>query len=618
VALLLTLLGTPSPVTNALYVLALGLALFPIARNGWNTLRINREFNIDLLMTIAAIGAMFIGEYLEAATVIFLFAIGEALEGYTADQARSSLRGLIELAPRMAIRLDEDGESVISVDDLEIEDRILVKSHENIPMDGIVLSGESYVNQAPITGESVPVYKSQGEVVYAGTVNGSGVLTLQVTRRAEDNTLSRLIQLVEEAQSVRAPSQRLINEFAQWYTPLVVVLAILTATLPPLLFGQPFLDLGDGAHGWLYRALALLVISCPCALVISAPVTVISAITSAARRGVLIKGGIHLENLGRIKAIAFDKTGTLTQGEPHLITTRAIDCTSLDGHCDYCDDMLALAAAVEMRSTHPLARAIVGAAEGRGVATTYAPAEDVEALAGHGVRGRVADQIITVGSHRYFDQHYGHSADLCTWIDAAEADGQTTMLLHDDKRVRGFLSVGDTVRSESSGVVAQLKKQAIETFMLTGDNATVAHAIGQQVGVDHVRANLLPEDKVENVRSLLSDFGKVAMVGDGVNDAPALAAATVGIAMGGAGSAQAMETADVVLMADDLNQLPAAIRLSRFARQLIRQNVVLSVAMKGTFMLLAVMGLATLWMAILADVGMSLVVTLNGMRPLRD
>ncbi|MBI5667632.1 MAG: heavy metal translocating P-type ATPase [Chloroflexi bacterium] len=643
-ALLGALLGLSAPVVDALYIAATLIAGYPVARSGLRTLVINRDFNINLLMTIAAVGAILIHETAEAATVIFLFAVGEALEGYTADRARNSLRSLMELAPAQAVRLtpmpsippaasgslisldaiplapasDKKPmhEEVVPVEALRIGDTILVKPGERIPMDGEVTAGESGVNQAPITGESIPVHKNIGAEVYAGTINGDGALEIRVTRLAADNTLSRIIRLVEEAQGVRAPSQRIIDRFARYYTPGVVVAALLVAFGPPLLFNAPFYDVPGVTQGWLYRALELLVIACPCSLVISTPVTIISAITAAARRGVLIKGGAYLEALGEVKAVAFDKTGTLTRGQPVVTQARSVDCESGET-CDQCDDVLALAAAVEKRSAHPLAQAIVRAAEERDLQTQYTPAESVTVLSGRGVQGRVNGKTVTVGSHSLFEREHPHTQDLCDLIDAAEARGQTTMLLCDGDRVRGFISVADQPRADSRDVVQELRALGLHTVMLTGDNQAVADAIAREVGVTDARANLLPADKVDAVQALQRDYGAVAMVGDGVNDTPALAAASVGVAMGGAGSAQALETADVALMADDLKQLPYAIRLSRFARGVIRQNITISLGVKLLFMLLAVAGFGSLWMAVFADMGMSLLVTLNGMRPLR-
>ncbi len=609
------LLTLPAIASSTGYTVGMGVALLPIARSGIRSLWINREFNINLLMTIAAVGAVIIGEYLEASTVIFLFAIGEALEGYTADRARQGLRSLIALKPLRALRINADGSEIeVPVEALAIGDRVLVRAGERLPVDGQVIAGASGVDQAPITGESVPVHKSAGDAVYAGSINGQGTLTVATTQLAADNTLSRIVRLVEEAQSSRATSQRLIDRFAHYYTPGIVVLALLVATIPPLL-GQPFFDVG-ATHGWFYRALALLVIACPCALVISTPVTIISAIASAARQGVLIKGGLHLESLGRIRAVAFDKTGTLTQGRPSLTGYHALDCTG-QPDCAPCGDLLALAAAVESRSTHPLAQAVTEAARTRQLSVTYAAAESVETLAGRGVQGWVAQQQITIGSHSLFDEAYPHSPALCETITTAEAQGQTTMLLALGDEVRGYLTVADPVRPESKAVLSELRQMGLQTVMLTGDNPRVAAAVGAALGVADVRAGLLPEDKVSAVHELLREYEGVAMVGDGINDTPALAAATVGIAMGGAGSAQALEAADVALMSDDVHRLPFALRLARKARAIIFQNIALSVALKLVFVALAITGDISLWLAVFADVGMLMIVTLNGMRPLR-
>lgn len=613
--LILTLLGLPYEFASILYTVGMVVTLYPIFKSGVNGLLINRQFTINFLMSVAAIGAILIGEYLEGATVIFLFAIGEALEGYTADRARSSIQSLMALKPTTATVLHGDQEQVVPVEDLRIGDQILAKPGENVPMDGRVLTGSSSVNQAPITGESVPVAKTAGEEVFAGSINGEGTLTVEVTRLAADNTLSRIIQMVEEAQSVRAPSQRLVDRFASWYTPTVMMIALVVAFVPPLIFGAPFYDTPT-EHGWLYRALAMLVIACPCALVISTPVTVISAITAAARKGVLIKGGAHLEALGTIRAFAFDKTGTLTEGKPTVTAYYASDCDA-PSPCVHSNDVLALAAAVERRTSHPLAQAVVRAAEERELANVYAAAQDVETLAGRGVRGVVDGHTITVGSHTLFDDEFPHDEALCDQVRAAETQGQTTMLLADEQRVRGYIALADTARDTSKIVIAELNALGLETVMLTGDNPTVAQAVGAEVGVKDVRAGLLPQQKVEALQELQQRHTSVAMVGDGINDTPALAAATVGIAMGGAGSPQALETADIALMADDLSQLPFAVKLSRFARSLIQQNVVFSFGVKAIFLVLAFFGFTSLWVAILADVGTSLLVTLNGMRPLR-
>ena len=600
---------------TALYIVATLIALYPVARSGFANLRINHDFSINLLMTIAAVGALLIGETLEAATVVFLFAVGEALEGFSTARASQSIRSLMTLVPPTAIKLHDDHEQVVPVDELAIDDLLLIKPGERLPADGVIAKGESGLNQAPVTGESMPVNKRIGDDVFAGTINGSGALEVRVTKRTADNTINRIIRLVEEAQSVRAPSQRLVDQIARVYTPMITLVALLVAILPPLLFNAPFYDVA-GEHGWLYRALSLLVIACPCALVISTPVTVISAIAAAARRGVLIKGGAHLEALATVRAFAFDKTGTLTTGKPVVMTARSADCETGEA-CSQCDDVLALANAVERRSTHPLARAVTEAAQDRGLDKVYAPAEAVESLAGRGVQGKIRGKLVTVGSHTLFDAEHPHEQQFCEMVHQAEARGETTMLLSVGEKVRGYIGVADMTRPESAGVIRQLRDLGEKTIMLTGDNAAVAKTVAQAVGVDDVRADLLPEDKVTAIQALLREYGSVAMVGDGINDTPALATATVGIAMGGAGSAQALETADVALMGDDLTQLPFALGLARFARQLIRQNVGISFAVKAVFLTLALFGATSLWLAILADVGTSLLVTLNGMRTVK-
>lgn len=639
----LSLLGAPGLTISGLHFVIVLLAGTPIMLSGWRELRFSRSVTINLLMTIATLGALIIGETGEAATVIVLFAIGEALEGYAAERARYSLRSLLDLAPREATALQpcmdcgehlgQDGytggpcpfcgvhETRVPVVELTIGTTVLVRPGERIPMDGAILNGTSAVNQAPITGESVPVDKTPGDTVYAGTINGSGALEIEVTRLAEDNTLSRIIHMVEEAQASKAPSQRFIDRFAQWYTPAVVILALGLAFIPPLAFNAPFWDTPE-TRGWLYRALALLIIACPCALVISTPVTIVSALTRAARQGILIKGGAPLEALAGIQAFAFDKTGTLTFGKPTLIAARAVDCqTGTDDlTCDPCNDLLALAAAVERRSEHPLAQAVVQAAQERNLLDRYTAATDVTSLAGRGVRGTVGNQSITLGSHRYFERTYPHPASLCQTVHTYEERGQTAVLLAADEAVRGIIAIADQPRPTSQAALMALQRlpRRPRTVMLTGDNTTTARAIADQVGIDEVQAEMLPDQKLDAIRMLETQYGPTAMIGDGINDAPALAAASVGIAMGGAGSAQAMETADVVLMQDDLTRLPDALAVSRRTLHTIRENVILSLGMKGVFLALTLVGATSLWLAVFADVGASLIVTANGMRLLRN
>ncbi len=613
-------------------IAALLIAGVPIARSAWRSLVLSRDIGINLLMTLAAIGAVVIGAYTEAGLVMVLFAIGEALEGYTMERARRSIQLLLSVAPNEATVLracndcaehlgqgDYRGgpcpfcgveETRVFVDELRVGDSILAKPGERIAMDGRIASGASAVNQAPITGESAPVEKRAGDAVYAGSINGEGALTVVVTQLAADSTLSRIIHMVEAAHERKAPAERFVDRFARVYTPLVVLLAVLVAAVPPLLLGLPFW----GEQGWLYRALELLVVACPCALVISTPVSIISAISNAARNGVLIKGGAYLEALSRVRAIAFDKTGTLTEGAPAVVLVRTIDCAHpVSSRCGQCDTLLSLASAVERRSEHPLARAIVAAA-GEAGGMRYPAAETVTALPGNGVVGSVDGHEVMIGSHRYFDKAMPHDVLICDEINAAAGAGQTPMLIGSDGLYKGYITVADRVRPSSREAIAALSSSGIvATVMLTGDTAATARVIAREAGVTDVRADLLPEAKVDAINALLGQYGTVAMVGDGVNDAPALAAATVGIAMG-AGTAQALETADIALMGNDLMALTYARNLARVAMRTVRANVAFAIGVKLAFLALVLLGYGTMWLAVLADVGASLLVTLNGMR----
>ncbi len=616
VSLILSWLGLPRWASISLQIAALGLAGWPIARSGLMNLWVNHTFNINFLMTVAGIGAVVIGEYAEAASLILLFDLAEALEGFTNERARGALSNLTALSPTHAIRLHDDHEHLVSVEELKIGDRILVRAGDRIPIDGEITDGESDINQAPITGESMPVWKVPGEEVLSGTVNGNGQLVVKVTRLVGDSTLHRIIEMVTEAQSRQSNSQKFIDKFSKYYTPAMVVLAVLMASIPPLFFGQPFLNLADGTRGWLHRSLVLLVIGCPCALVISTPVTMVAALARGAKEGVLFKGGIFVEQLSRIRAFAFDKTGTLTQGKPVVVDSRDLDCSG-KAQCEACNDLMALAYALERHSTHPLAQAIAAEAEKRRVQDCYPAAENLTTRGGRGLEGVVNGQLMTIGSLRLFEEEHKIPLEVHQWVEQAESEGKTAMLLCDGDHVRGFIAVADTLRDDSQTVIRQLNDMHKHTVMLTGDNATVAAVVAQKVGLDDVRSNLLPGDKQEAVAAIRDQYGSVAMVGDGINDAPALAAADLGIAMGGSGSAQAMETADVVLMADDIDKLPFAIKLSHFANRLIRQNIIFSLATKLVVAVIAFFGYAPLWMAVLADMGVSLIVTLNGLRAMR-
>lgn len=597
---------------TALFVLAIlaaGVPLLPQAVKA--AVRLRPDMN--LLMVVAVVGAAAIGEWHEGATVIFLFSVAEALEHFSLDRARAAIRKLLDLAPRVALvkRHTDGGEVEVSVpvEEVDIGEVIVIKPGEKIPLDGEVLAGSSTVNEAPLTGESMPKDKTGGDTVFAGSLNGQGAMEVQVTRHGTDTTLARLIRMVEEAQEQRAPSQRFVDRFALRYTPMVLAGAVVVAIGPPLFFGQPFAD-------WFYRALVLLVIACPCALVISTPVAIVSGLASAARRGVLIKGGVYLEQAGKLGAIAFDKTGTLTRGVPEVS-----EVVPLNGHT--AADVLRIAAALESRSEHPLGQAVLRKAAAEGIAAP--DVEDFEAIPGKGGRGRVEGRRFTLGSGRLFEELGLRGGAVSHVIDRLQAEGKTTILLGTDDEDRGdghvcgVLAVADEVRPEAAEVVAHLRPHCTKhTVMLTGDNEGTARAVAGQLGIEDYRAQLLPQDKVAVVRELLARYGRVAMVGDGINDAPALATATVGIAMGAAGSDAALETADMALMADDLTRLPFAIHLSRQTLRVVRFNVTFALAVKAVFLVLAVTGNATLWMAVAADMGASLLVVANSLRLLRQ
>jgi Cd2+/Zn2+-exporting ATPase len=615
---------------TALKWIVIALVGAPIASRGVRSLLFAREITIDLLMTAATLGAVAIGAAGEATAVILLFTLGEALEGYSAACSRASLKSLIGLRPTRATvvvthettegsRKSHMHHTVKDVADLVAGDVVLVKPGELIPADGRVIDGESGIDESAITGESLPVMRGVGDEVSAGTVNGHGTLQLEVSCEAEDFTISQIARLVEQAQASRSPAERFVDRFARWYTPAVVALAVVVATLPPLAFGAPFLNPADGAPGWLYRGLALLIIACPCALVISIPVTVVSALTRLAGLGILVKGGAYLSALATARTFAFDKTGTLTRGKPTVSGLRSTDCTHLEASlddCAPCDELVAIAAAVERASGHPLAHAVVEAANERQPASAQRQASQVTAHAGRGVTGIVDGRRVTVGHADMFESN----TDLDALLARQTAGPSSLMVVGEDDRVRGYIEVADLLRDDARSALAMLRRidDDYRFVMLTGDNAAVASQIAAELGeIDEIRAALLPEEKLAAVRELEASRGDVAMIGDGINDTPALAEARLGIAMGAAGTHQAMEVADVVLMRDDLTQLATAVELSRRTRRLVRENIALSLGLKLVFLALAIPGLATLWMAVLADVGTTLLVTLNGMRMLR-
>ena len=574
--------------------------VYPV-RRALSALRLN-ALDMNVLMSIAVVGAIVIGEWLEAATVVFLFNLAQHLESRSMDRARQAIRTLMDLAPAEAVVVRHGIESRGSVDAIEIGEIVRVRPGEKIPIDGHVVAGGSDINQAPITGESLPVDKTSGDEVFAGTINGHGSLDVRAVRVGRDTTLGRVIHLVEAAQAQRAPAQTFVDRFAGVYTPAVIGLAILVAIVPPVA--------GWGDAGvWLYRALVLLVIACPCALVISTPVAYVSALAAGARRGVLIKGGVHLERLARLKAIAFDKTGTLTLGRPAVVAVvplAAEDATAV----------LRLAAAVEARSQHPIAAAIVARAEQEGLGPLAA--SGFKASHGLGAEAVINGSPVLVGNPRYLRERGVDLAPVQQAIAENAEAGRTTAVVALGPRVIGLIVLADTPRGSARDVIDLLRAAGVShTAVLTGDHRGAAEALAKSVGVEDVRAGLLPAEKVVAVRELRTRWGQVGMVGDGVNDAPALAAADVGIAMGAVGSDAALETADVALMGDELARLPFAIRLSRAAVRTVRINIALALGVKAAFLGMAIAGETSLWMAIVADTGMSLLVIANGLRLLR-
>lgn len=569
-------------------------------KKGWIALK-NRNLNMNALMSIAVTGAMLIGHWPEAAMVMVLFALAEVIEAKSLDRARNAIRGLLDLTPEQATVQQADGTwREVGAKQITIGARVRVKPGERIALDGEVLEGRSAVNQAPITGESLPVEKSPGDSVFAGTINESGSFEYRVTALANNSTLARIIHAVEAAQGSRAPTQRFVDQFARWYTPVVFGVAIAVALLPPLFMGAAWLD-------WIYRALVLLVVACPCALVISTPVSIVSGLAAAARHGILIKGGVYLEEGRKLRWLALDKTGTITHGKP-----AQTDFVTWGNAL--ASDSRSIAASLAARSDHPVSKAVAQAAQTDGVALL--DVAEFNALPGRGVQGQINGATYHLGNHRMLEELGQCTPELEQRIAALETAGKTVVMLVGAKAVHALFAVADTIKDSSRTAIAELHALGINTMMLTGDNPHTAQAIAAQAGIDRAQGNLLPDDKLREVEQLARS-GKVGMVGDGINDAPALARADVGFAMGAAGTDTAIETADVALMDDNLRKIPTFVRLSRATAQVLMQNIVLALGIKAVFLVLTFTGQATMWMAVFADMGASLLVVGNGLRLLR-
>ncbi|MBB4953337.1 Cd2+/Zn2+-exporting ATPase [Agrobacterium vitis] len=580
------------------FAVALLVGLVPIARRALMAARYGTVFSIEMLMTIAAIGAVVIGAQEEAAAVVLLFLIGELLEGVAATKARASIQSLAALVPKTALREDAASTREVPADTLVIGDVILVRPGDRIPADGVILSGESAIDEAPVTGESVPVRKGPGGLVFAGTVNADAALRIQVSATAQDNTIARIIRLVEEAQESKAPTERFIDRFSSYYTPCVVLVAALTAVVPPLLAGAEWAE-------WIYKGLAILLIGCPCALVISTPAAIAASLSAGARRGLLLKGGAVLERLGKINTVCFDKTGTLTEGRPVVTDVVAF---SMDA-----SEVLRLAAALEANSSHPLAKAILARAAADKV--RIARTSDASAIGGKGVRGEVEGMALFLGSPNAAQEQAGLNDAQNAAIAALHDQGKTVSVLLINGVVAGALAMRDEPRADALAGLQTLKNMGVEALMLTGDNHRTAQAIGADLGID-VRAELLPQDKQRIVQELQGRGRIVAKIGDGINDAPALAAADIGIAMGG-GTDVALETADAAILHGRVSDVAEMIVLSRRTMRNIVQNITIALGLKGVFLVTTILGMTGLWPAILADTGATVLVTLNALRLLR-
>lgn len=578
-----------------IYILAIILGCLHVVPKVVNSLK-NKRIDINVLMLIAVSGALAIGQYFEGAIVIFLYTVAHILEDWSSEHAKNAISKLLDLAPSVAYL--ENGTEIL-VDTVEIGTRLVVKPGDKIPVDGVIIEGTTTVNQAPITGESIPVDKGMGDGVFAGTINESGALVIETTKVASDSTLARIIQMVSQAQTRRALIRQWVDKFAHIYTPAMIVLAILIALVPPLFQGQ--------WQRWFYEALVILVIACPCALVISTPVTIVSSLSSAARKGILIKGGLFIEIPAALKTIAFDKTGTLTKGKP--VVSEVVPFGSPQ------NEVLQLAASLASKSHHPLSQAVCKRADEEKIAALDCRA--FTEIKGLSIRGEIENKVYFFGSRKEALARNVLTEEIAAQIDRFEQRGSTISLLSTDKTILGLLVFTDQLREDTKAVIKELKDLGIRTVMLTGDNEGAAKSVLKAAAVDEAYASLLPEEKVAKIHALEKEFGHIAMVGDGINDAPAMAASSLGISMGAAGSDIAIETSDIALMTDNLKRIPDLIHHSRRTMRLIKQNIAFSLAIKGIFLILAFANLATLWMAIAADTGASLVVVFNGMRMLR-
>ncbi|GGI93440.1 heavy metal translocating P-type ATPase [Deinococcus wulumuqiensis] len=577
------------------YAAATAIGVWPLLLKAVATARLGEPFTINTLISVAAIGAIAIGEAAEGALVVFLFAIGELLENVAAGRARAGIQALAALAPKTALLLEGNQTREVPVEQLQVGQLVRVQPGGRVPADGTITEGDSNLDDSPVTGESVPVHKSAGDTVYAGSINTDGVLTVRVEREASDNTIARIIHLVEEAESSKAPTARFIDRFSRWYTPAAMAVAFLFAVLPPLLFGQPW-------NEWIYKGVALLLIACPCALVLSVPAAVTSGISAGARRGLLIKGGAALETIGSVSTVAFDKTGTLTENKPQVTDVIGLRAPE--------QEVVLLAAAVETGSAHPLAKAILARAQGQAVPA----AQDAKAISGKAVTATVQGRALAVGSPRYAVEVASLSPDEQAQIARLEEQGKTVVVVLDGRQVLGLLAIRDEPRADAKEAVARLKGLGVRSLMLTGDNARTGNAIARDLGLD-VEAELLPEDKLQRIAALKAS-GKVAMVGDGINDAPALAQSDVGIAMGG-GTDVALETADAALLRHSVIGVAELVQLSRAVMTNIRQNVAFALGLKAIFLVTTLLGITGLWPAILSDTGATVLVTANALRLLR-